>query len=305
MRFVEVGGARVSVIGLGTWQFGSREWGYGEDYATRVAARITERALDLGVNLVDTAEMYGFGRSERIVGEAIATRRDDVFLATKLLPLLPLAPVVEWRARASAERLGVEQIDLYQVHWPNPLVPIATTMAGMAALRRSGVIRHVGVSNFSTARWRAAEAALGGPVLSNQVHYSLVNRGPQLSQVPYAQREARIVVAHSPLAQGLLSGRYDPEHRPRDRMRRLRMSAGRLRRAAPLIAALRDIARRHGATPSQVALAWLVRQPNVVAIPGASSVEQVEENAAAADLDLTGEEAARLEEASDRLHAGS
>lgn len=131
MRFVEVDGARVSVIGLGCWQFGSSDWGYGDDYARHDAGAIVERALDLGVNLVDTAEIYAYGQSERIVGEAIRGRRDDVFLATKLFPLLPLAPVVEHRAQASARRLGVDAIDLYQVHWPNPVVPNGPTVDGM------------------------------------------------------------------------------------------------------------------------------------------------------------------------------
>ena len=125
MRYVDVGGSRVSVIGLGTWQFGSREWGYGQDYADARAVGIIRRALDLGVNLIDTAEIYGLGRSERIVGRALAGRRDEVFLATKLFPVAPVAPVVEQRAVASAAPARRRRIDLYQVHWPNPLVPLS------------------------------------------------------------------------------------------------------------------------------------------------------------------------------------
>src|SRR5688572_27032723 len=112
MRFVEAGGVRVSAIGLGTWQFGSREWGYGDEYAERTAVEITQRALDLGINLVDTAEIYAFGRSEKIVGRAIAGRRDDAFVATKVFPVLPLSPIVQQRGIASAARLGVRAIDL-------------------------------------------------------------------------------------------------------------------------------------------------------------------------------------------------
>src|SRR5271167_2816935 len=124
MKFVEVADARVSVIGLGTWQFGSSEWGYGNVYATDVAPRLLNRCLDLGVNLIDTAEAYAFGRSEKIVGGAIRGRRNEVFLATKLLPVFPLDPVVPWRARESMRRLGVDSLDLYQVHWPNPVFPL-------------------------------------------------------------------------------------------------------------------------------------------------------------------------------------
>src|SRR5947209_1286919 len=137
MRYVEAGGARVSAIGLGTWQFGSREWGYGDSYAERDAIQITQRALDLGVNLIDTAEIYAFGRSERIVGRAIADRRDEAFIATKVFPVMPLSPVVQQRGIASAARLGVDRIDLYQVHWPNPVVPVSTTMHGMSALQHT------------------------------------------------------------------------------------------------------------------------------------------------------------------------
>src|SRR5439155_10836090 len=145
MRFIDVGGVRLSVIGLGTWQFGSREWGYGESYAQGEALRITERALDLGINLLDTAEIYAFGKSERIVGQAIAGRRDEAFVATKVFPVLPLSSIVQQRGIASVDRLGIDVIDLYQVHWPNPVIPITSTMQGMARLQRTNVIRHVGV----------------------------------------------------------------------------------------------------------------------------------------------------------------
>src|SRR6202795_4569464 len=215
MRFIEVSGARLSVIGLGTWQFGSKEWGYGQDYAKNEAGPILQRALDLGINLVDTAEIYGRGESERIVGRYLDGRRDEAFVASKVLPIMPTASYVERHGRASAARLGVETIDLYQIHWPNPVIPIAQQMRGMQRLQAARVITAVGVSNFSLARWRAAEAALGSPVLSNQVQYSLVARKPDAELVPYAQAHDRLVIAYSPLGMGLLSGRYDADHPPR------------------------------------------------------------------------------------------
>jgi aryl-alcohol dehydrogenase-like predicted oxidoreductase len=251
--------------------------------------------------VVDTAEIYGFGQSERIVGGAIAGRREQVFVATKLFPVLPLAPIAEWRAVESASRLGVQEIDLYQVHWPNPLFPVAPAMAAMATLQRVGLVRNVGVSNFNLLQWRLAERKLGGPVLSNQVQYSLVARKPDRELVPYAQAEDRVVIAYSPLGQGLLGGRYDVDHPPPAGVRNNNplFLIQNLERAAPLLAALREIAAAHGATPAQVALAWVIRRPNVVAIPGASSVAQLEANVAAADLDLTDDEDARLTAASD------
>ena len=301
MRYVEVGGVRVSAIGLGTWQFGSREWGYGKDYAEHEAGAITRRALDLGVNLIDTAEIYGFGRSERIVGRAIQGRRQDAFLATKVFPVMPLAAVVEQRGRASARRLGVDHIDLYQVHWPNPVVPLGTTMDGMRRLRDAGLIRHVGVSNFGLGRWQEAERALGGPVLSNQVEYSMVARKPEREVLPWAQEQGRILIAYSPLAQGFLSGKYGAGATAPGAVRagNALFLPENLDRAQPLLDSLREVARAHDATPAQVALAWVIRRPNVVAIPGASSVAQLEANAAAADIQLSDEEDKALTNAAD------
>jgi aryl-alcohol dehydrogenase-like predicted oxidoreductase len=293
MKFVEVGGARMSAIGLGTWQFGSSEWGYGRQYASGEAGTILLRALELGVNLVDTAEIYGFGRSERIVGEAIRGRRDQVFIATKLFPVgLPFQ--VGARARGSARRLGVDHLDLYQQHWPSPLFPAGSTMPRMKRLVDDGLVGHVGVSNHGLQAWQAAERALGGPVLSNQVQFNLINRGAESELLPWAQQNGRVVIAYSPLGQGLLSGRY--QKAPPRNFRRLRrsFSAESRARLEPLIAALHEIASKHGATKAQVALAWLIRKPNVVAIPGASSVHQVEENVAATDIELSDEEDARL-----------
>jgi aryl-alcohol dehydrogenase-like predicted oxidoreductase len=303
MRFVEVEGARLAAIGLGCWQFGSSDWGYGEDYARNEAKAIVHRALDLGVNLVDTAEIYAYGRSERIVGEAIRGRRDEVFLATKLFPIMPLAPVVEQRAHASARRLGVDTIDLYQVHWPNPLVPNGPTMDGMGRVLDQGLVRYGGVSNFPLSRWQDAERRLGRPVLSNQVQYSLLQRKPERDLLPYAQQAGRLVIAYSPLAQGLLSGHYDGTNPPRGWVRRgnALFLPENIARAGELLDALRTIAKRHDATPAQVALAWVIRRPNIVAIPGASSVAQLESNVAAADLDLDDDDDALLTGASDRF----
>ncbi|HUA96608.1 MAG TPA: aldo/keto reductase [Acidimicrobiales bacterium] len=301
MKYIDVGGAKVSAVGLGTWQFGSSEWGYGPDYAQRQAGTILNRALDLGITLLDTAEIYGFGRSEKIVGRALEGRRDGVFLATKILPILPIRPVVDHRLQGSLRRLRTDVVDLYQLHQPNPVVPLSQTMPAFAALMDGGRIRHTGVSNYSLARWQRADAALGRPVLSNQVQFSLADRRPEAELVPWAQAQDRLIIAYSPLAQGLLSGRYDVEHRPSGKVRTNSPAflPENLRRASPLIDAVRRVAVAHGATPSQVALAWLIRRPNVVVIPGASSVAQVEENAAAADLDLSDDDDAALVAAAD------
>lgn len=287
-------------MGLGTWQFGSGEWGYGSAYATEVAPRIVACSLDLGVTLFDTAEAYAFGRSEGILGRALGDRRPEAFVATKLFPVLPVNPVVASRARGSLRRLGMDVIDLYQVHWHNPVVPVRATMRAFAELQRDGLIRHVGVSNFSLAHWQEADRGLGGPVLSNQVKYSLIDRGPEDELLGWAQANDRLVIAYSPLSQGLLSGRYGPDNLPGGlRAGTPAFLPDNVRRLAPVLDALRRVAAAHGATCSQVALAWLIRRPNVVVIPGASSVEQAEANAEAADLELSDDEDAELTAASD------
>src|SRR4051812_10692466 len=289
MRFLDVNGlGPVSRIGLGTWQFGSREWGYGDAYAAGTARQIVRRARDLGVTLFDTAEIYGFGKSERILADALGDDRSSVVVATKIFPLAPIPPVVRDRARSSAQRLGLKTIPLYQVHQPNPVVPDSVIMPGLRRLLDDGTIAAVGVSNYSLDRWRKADAALGRPVISNQVHFSLAHPGPLDDLVPFAERENRMVMAYSPLAQGLLGGKYGPDNRPGGvRATNPLFGTENLKRVQPLLNTLRDVAKDLNAKPAQVALAWLISLPGVVAIPGASSVEQLEFNVAAADIELS------------------
>jgi len=304
MRYLStVPGKQVSKIGLGTWQFGSREWGYGSQYADDVAQAIVRRAVALGVTLFDTAEIYGFGRSERILGRALGDDRESVFVATKIFPVLPVAPVVEQRAVASANRLGARRLDLYQVHQANPVVRDGTIMRGMRALQRVGLVGEVGVSNYSLRRWRAAEEALGSPVLSNQVPYSLVARAPEQDLLPYASSKGRVVLAYSPLAQGLLSGRYHPGNLPANRVRAANplFLPENLERAGELLEVLGEVAAAHSATPAQIALAWVIRHPAVAAIPGASSVDQLESNVAAAEIDLPDDQYQALADAATRF----
>ncbi len=289
---------RVSRVGLGTWQFGSREWGYGEDYSGKAADEIVARAAEVGITLFDTAEAYAFGGSERILGDALEAHdlRDSAFVATKIFPLFPIAPVVRQRAIASAARLGVSTIDLYQVHQPNPVVRDGTTMAGMRGLQDEGIVGEVGVSNYSLARWKDAEHALGSRVLSNQVSFSLADSAPLDELVPYAASVGRVVIAYSPLSQGLLSARYDATNLPSGGVRGMNplFLPENLERAQGLLSALREVASNHQVTPAQVALAWLIHHPAVVVIPGASSVAQVEANAAAADIELAQDEVDEL-----------
>jgi aryl-alcohol dehydrogenase-like predicted oxidoreductase len=291
MKYLDVDGVgRVSRIGLGTWQFGSGEWGYGDDYAAVGARDIVQRALELGVTLFDTAEVYAFGKSERILGDALGDKRADVVVASKIFPVLPIPAVVKHRARASARRLRLDRIPLYQIHQSNPVVPDSVIMPGMRSLLDAGRIGAAGVSNYSLARWRKADAALGRPVISNQVHFSLAHPQPLDDLVPFAERENRIVIAYSPLAQGLLGGKYGVDNRPGGvRATNPLFGTENLRRIEPLLGTLRDVAGEVDAEPAQVALAWLISLPGVVAIPGASSVDQLAFNVAAADIELSAE----------------
>lgn len=293
MRYVEIEGLRLSRLGLGTWQFGSREWGYGDEYARTVAPALVRRAVELGITMIDTAEVYGFGRSERIIGEVLATldpaTRRGLTVATKFMPVAPLEPVVAWQADGSRERLGVRSLDLYYAHWPNPFVSPGRVMQSLRPIREAQVARHIAVSNHSLAQWQRADRALGAPVIANQVRFSLLAPEPAEALVPWAAAHGRLVVAYSPLGQGLLSGRTDFSDASAPRRRGvLAPSRG---RSAPSVDELRDvvseIAAGHGATPAQVSLAWVLGHPNTIAIPGARTIQQLEENAAAADLVLS------------------
>jgi aryl-alcohol dehydrogenase-like predicted oxidoreductase len=300
MRYIEIEGMRLSRIGLGTWQFGSREWGYGEGYATAVAPGLIRQAVDLGITMIDTAEAYGPGRSERIIGETLAQlgpeTRSALTVATKFTPITPAEPIVAWQVAGSRRRLGMDALDLLYVHWKNPFVSARRVMQSVRPLVEAGQVRHAAVSNFTLAQWQEAEAALRAPVVANQVEFSLASPGPASDLVPYAAEAGRAVVAYSPLLQGLLAGRTDLAGVRFGRPQAMRAS----RRAG--IGALRDavleVADAHGATPAQVSLAWVISHPNTIAIPGARTPEQLAQNAAAADLELTGQELARLTEAS-------
>ncbi len=241
-------GEKVSAIGMGTWRFGS--YSSAEERARQVHA--LRRGVELGINLIDTAETYASGRSEEVVGEAIRDVRDRVFLASKVAPGNLHHDDVIRACRASMRRLGVACIDLYQVHWPDPRVPIHETMSAMSQLVREGAIRYVGVSNFSVSQTEEARAALSaGELVSNQVEYSLSNRYAEAEILPYCERESLTLIAYSPLARGNIIHSI-PE----------------------------EILRKHNMTEAQAMLSWVIRNEQVVAIPKAVKLSHLEENAA-------------------------
>lgn len=291
MRYLEVAGRQVSVIGLGAWQFGSKGWGWNSEFGRADAESIVKRALELGITLFDTAEIYASGQSERILGASLAERRSEAYVATKLWPFHARHGQVVPSLQRSLARLGMERAELYQLHWPNPVVPLSSTMAGMRDAQEAGLVDEIGVSNFGLERWRQADSALQAPVISNQVPYNLLQRTAERDLIPFAQAEDRLILAYSPLAQGLLSGRYTQENLPGGLRRANKLFIpGNIRRAQPVLEALREIAAAHRVTPAQIALAWTVRLGRVASIPGAKSVWQLEQNAEAADINLSMDE---------------
>lgn len=297
---------RVPPLGLGTWQWGdSMFWGYGKGYAESEIRAAFDASLAAGITFFDTAEVYGRGRSERFLGRFSAGRRDGLVIATKFMPL-------PWRLgkgqllaalRKSLERLELAQVDLYQIHWPFPPRPVEFWADALADALQAGLVRAVGVSNYSADQMRRAHEVLakrGVPLASNQVEYSLLHREPERNGVLGACRELGVtLIAYSPLAQGLLTGKYTPENPPPG-FRGRRYRGERLARIQPLIGRLREIGAAHGGkSPNQVALNWLICQ-GAIPIPGAKNARQAQENAGALGWRLTESEMAELAEISER-----
>lgn len=246
-------GENIPPLGQGTWHFAERPRRRESEIA---ALRL---GIDLGMTLIDTAEMYADGAAELLVGEAMAGHRDEVFLVSKVLPWHATRRGAKAACEASLRRLGTDHLDLYLLHWRGS-IPLEDTLAGFADLVDAGLVRHWGVSNFDTADMaELSRLPGGGAVASDQILYNLARRGAEYDLLPWCRAHDVPIMAYSPVEQGRI-----------------------LRHPA-----LVEVARRHGATPSQVALAWLVRAEDVNAIPRAGTPEHVQENAAALELRLT------------------
>ncbi len=263
MKSVTVANKDVPQLGQGTWNMG--------DAAAKRKAEIAaiRRGIELGMTVIDTAEMYGSGRAESLVGEAIAGLREQVYLVSKVLPSNASAAGTVKACEASLKRLGVETLDLYLLHWRGRFA-LADTVAGFETLVQQGKIRTWGVSNFDVDDMEELFATPGGDrCAANQILYNPEYRGVEFDLLPWCARHGVLAMAYSPVGQGgdLLN--------------------------APV---LKGIARDHGVSPAQVALAWCLRQP-VMAIPKAGTVEHVEQNAAAADVQLTETDLAKIDDA--------
>ena len=265
MEFKELGntGVMIPEIGLGTWKY------TGGDAPLR-------RGIELGAYLIDTAEMY---RNEDRVGQAIKGLRDRVFLATKVLGSNLRYDQVLKAAETSLRRLDVDYIDLYQIHWPNPRVPIKETMEAMGKLVDAGLVKYVGVSNFSTRDLQQAQAAMPNvPIVSNQVLYNLKHREIEQDLLPYCQKNRVTLIAYTPLADGSLAAR--PRLRGDQRLQVLEQVAGEV-----------------GKTMAQVALNWCTSRPNVMAIPKSNSIARTVENCGASGWRLSAGQVGLLDQA--------
>ncbi|MGE5141128.1 MAG: aldo/keto reductase [Rudaea sp.] len=292
---------RIPPLGIGCWAWGDRlVWGYGSGtFSDGDLREAFDASIEGGVNFFDTAEVYGFGRSEKLLGRFIREANQPVVVATKFAPL-------PWRLtkralrdalERSLKRLGLERVDLYQVHFPVPPVSVETWADGLAGLVEVGLTRAVGVSNYSTLQMRRAHAVLaerGIPLASNQVKYSLLDRTPERIGLLDACRELGVtLIAYSPLEQGLVTGKYSAENPPQGvRARRFKK---RYSLAAPVVARLKEIGERHGRTPDQVALNWIICK-GAVPIPGVKNARQTRQNLGALGWQLAPDEVKALDE---------
>jgi diketogulonate reductase-like aldo/keto reductase len=264
MRAVDLpSGETIPVLGMGTWHLGEGR------HPQELEIEALRTGLDLGMTLVDTAEMYGAGASERLIGRAISGRRDDVFLVSKVLPHHATFGGTVAACEASLRRLGTDRLDLYLLHWRGA-VPLEETIVAFEELKRAGLIRHWGVSNFDIADMLELTDRPGGhAVQTDQVLYNLTRRGIEWNLLPWCQENGLPIVAYSPIEQGRLVG--DP--------------------------VLRGIAVRHKATSAQVALAWAISHPGVCAIPEAGTPEHVRENFGALQVVLREDDVVELDAA--------
>lgn len=306
MRFRQLGntGFNVSIVSFGTWTIGGSDWGYVDD---RDSIKAIHRALDLEINLFDTAPIYGNGRAERVLGEALSGHRDKVFIATKCGPWeddkgtlhvdLSAGAIVR-QCEDSLRRLKTDWIDLLQVHWNDPAYPVEETMAALEKLVVSGKIRAVGVSNFDSGE--LATAIKSGVPVSLQSPYSLLNRDVEKELLPMCADGGIGFLAYEPLCRGLLAGKINSNTKfePDDiRRHDERFFGAAFAKNLALVEKLRRFADAHGLEPSTAAVAWLCHNPKVTsAICGIRTAAHAAGNAKAADVVMEDEAAAKLDD---------
>jgi aryl-alcohol dehydrogenase-like predicted oxidoreductase len=281
-------------------------WAYGRGYGINDVRSAFETSLEAGINFFDTAEVYGWGKSERLLGEFLDHSPDRVVTATKFAPF-------PWRVtrgslmsalKASLKRLGLKSVDLYQIHWPLQIMSIETMAGALAETVQGGFTRAVGVSNYNESKMRRMQAELAKfsiPLASNQVEYSLLNRNVEFNGLLQACRELGItLIAYSPLAKGVLTGKYSSQNPPPG-IRGRQYNRTYLDKVRPLISLMREIGSAHDRkTPAQVALNWTICKGSLP-IPGAKNLQQAQENTGALGWRLSSDEIIALDEASAKI----
>ncbi len=302
-------GIVVPALGVGVWSWGDKgTWDYGTSYTQADVAQAYKACLDAGLNFFDTAEIYGWGESERILGECLREDGRPIIIASKFAPLPNRfsAKKLLDALDATLQRLGVSSIDLYQIHWPYTFLNKTALMDMMAKAYNAGKIRAIGVSNYNVKQMREAHARLaryGIPLASNQVHYSLLHRKPETNGVLDACRELDIaLIAYSPLQQGLLTGKYRAGQTfslTRARRMSRAYSTAALNKIEPLLKTMETIAEARNKTTAQVALNWLLaKDEHIIPIPGAKNARQATDNAGAIEWRLSEEEFRQVDEVS-------
>jgi aryl-alcohol dehydrogenase-like predicted oxidoreductase len=294
-------------IGLGTWAWGDRlVWNYGQGYNDQDIQTVFNLAVENGIRFFDTAEIYGQGKSEILLGKLMKDCSQPITVATKFMPY-------PWRLRkqalqkalsASLKRLDLPKVQLYQIHWPIPLIPIHTWMEAMLEVQQKGLVEAIGVSNYNLAQTLEAHDLLsagGSRLVSNQVEYHLLERRIEKNGLLQKCNELGIkIIAYSPLAMGILSGKYTPDNPPSG-VRASQYNRDLLQRIQPLIRSMKKIGMNHdGKTAAQVALNWIICK-GALPIPGAKNANQIEQNVGATGWRLTEEEINTLDELSDSV----
>lgn len=311
MRYTNLGKTdiKVSVIGFGAWAIGGKWWG-GNDEKDSLEAIYA--SFEGGVNFIDTAPAYGQGLSEEIVGKAIAGKRDKIVVATKcglrwdlkkgfyFFDYAPGVPIYRYLGKQSIEhelnqslkRLKTDYIDLYQTHWQDPTTPISETMEALLDLKQKGKIRAIGVSNISLEKIK--EYSKYGQIDSDQEKYSIIDRAVEADLLPWCEKNGASLIAYSPLAKGLLTGKMSPERKFTQDDSRFgddRYSAKNILKTNELLEKhLRDVAQKHGASYGHLAVAWLIKNPTVIALVGARNKVQAEDNIKSASIILDSED---------------
>lgn len=299
----------ITPVGFGCWAIGGGNWAYGwGSQSDRDAVEAIEKTVELGINWIDTAAVYGLGHAEELVGKALRGLKEKPFVFTKCglvwndartISNNLKADSIRRECEASLQRLGTDRIDLYQIHWPNPDAEIEEAWQEMAQLLEEGLVRHIGVSNFNIAQMQRAAAI--APIASLQPPYSMLRRAIETEILPYCEQHQIGVIVYSPMLSGMLTGAMTRERAlnlPADDWRRnnKEFQEPRLSANLELVELLRRIGKQHNTSPGEVAIAWTLRHPAVTAaIVGGRTAAQVEGTAGAAALMLSEQEIAEIE----------